>query len=1143
MLEYNPRFFRSVNLQNDFSDPLSLKNYVLTTFAVECLNRISAGLNSNSGQRAWRITGDFGTGKSSFALFLAHWLAGNQKHFPKHLKDVIKFPREIDSVPRYLPVLVNGTRESLSQALAKSISYSVLLNYPEEREIVKKCSEVCAKEATDTEILDLINFTNQMLINKNKANGLLIVIDEMGKFLEFAALHPENQDVLLVQNLAELAARSARKPIFVVGILHQNIHAYTENLSLTVQREWEKVAARYDEILFEQPFDQITGLISAALALDEKRLPTRTISESKLALKQTIGLGWFGAVSDKTDLLANIHKIYPIHPSVLPVLLRIFHRYAQNERSLFTFLLSSEPMGLRNFAANHSLGEYYLLPHLFDYIRLNLAHRLESGPQRNHWSQINSIIDSYSANGSHLIINTLKTVGVLNLLNAEDILATDESISVALQPIANQSDIKNILKGLKTKDRCLYFRGQKGGYCLWPHSSVNLDDAYNQASRFYPRLGKVAGIVRDQITARPLVARRHYIETGNFRFFEVRYLTLQDLHSLQPQLESGKEELLVPLCETEEERTEALRLTKKFKDANRILFAIPQTLNLLAGYALEFQRWDWIYSNTKELANDRFASEEVSKRRETSLRELNKCIEEYAGFRKIQDIRFSLIHKGREVSLPNAKHFLEYISQIFDGLYGNSPRIKNELINRISISTTAAAARQRLIDGILENSDKPLLGMDSEKKPPEMSMYMSLLQASGLHYETGGTWALQIPRNSKDVFNLHPIFDEFLRIIKAKPDERISLKDIFEVLKRPPYGARDGVLPVLLAVFYVLHKHEVAFYEDGTFSRELAKEEFQRLIRKPESFAMQYCRIEGVRSELFKKMLLALGDNRKSSQDSTQLLDLVRPLCMFCAGLPEHVRQTKRLSAHTIAVRDVILNARDPLTLVFTDLPRACDVPPIKANSDKNYEKADEFIQTLKRVMEELRFAYPNLIDRLSSRLFTQFDLQNILPKDARNILSARANKILIGIVEPKSRSFALRIADNNLPYSQWIESVGSNLALQPPTVWRDTDEDLFYSELGQIASAFRRVESIYFSDDTMPSQVKGVRLAITHQDGSEKVQILFLSPAEERELLKVKENILEIAKTNPKKGVAAIYKALWELLPENTDNGDNNGH
>ncbi len=66
------RFLRSVYLERDFHDPAALSTYVLTDFARSCLGRMADGLRPHSGQRAWRMTGDYGSGKSSFALLLAH---------------------------------------------------------------------------------------------------------------------------------------------------------------------------------------------------------------------------------------------------------------------------------------------------------------------------------------------------------------------------------------------------------------------------------------------------------------------------------------------------------------------------------------------------------------------------------------------------------------------------------------------------------------------------------------------------------------------------------------------------------------------------------------------------------------------------------------------------------------------------------------------------------------------------------------------------------------------------------------------------------------------------------------------------------------------------------------------------------------
>ncbi len=72
LFDIQSRYVRSINLERDFADPASLEGYVLTPELKQMLARIESGLSSASTQRAWRITGDYGAGKSSFALLLAH---------------------------------------------------------------------------------------------------------------------------------------------------------------------------------------------------------------------------------------------------------------------------------------------------------------------------------------------------------------------------------------------------------------------------------------------------------------------------------------------------------------------------------------------------------------------------------------------------------------------------------------------------------------------------------------------------------------------------------------------------------------------------------------------------------------------------------------------------------------------------------------------------------------------------------------------------------------------------------------------------------------------------------------------------------------------------------------------------------------
>src|SRR4051812_43419228 len=110
LFQIQSRYLRSANLERDFADPTALQGYVLTPHTQESLERLAVGLSPVSGQRAWRVTGDYGTGKSSFALVLAHLLAGNDTNLPSHLRHAINFKKFEISKPRLLPILVTGAR-------------------------------------------------------------------------------------------------------------------------------------------------------------------------------------------------------------------------------------------------------------------------------------------------------------------------------------------------------------------------------------------------------------------------------------------------------------------------------------------------------------------------------------------------------------------------------------------------------------------------------------------------------------------------------------------------------------------------------------------------------------------------------------------------------------------------------------------------------------------------------------------------------------------------------------------------------------------------------------------------------------------------------------------------------------------------
>jgi len=1130
VMQVSARFMRSVNLERDFSDSSVLRSYVVTPQAKAHMARLAEGLASTSTQRAWRITGDYGTGKSSFALALAHALSGRTSS-RRDVDALVDFKRiGLRGAPKLLPVLVTGAREPMSIALLRALRVALEGARGGSSSVLKRIVALAGgdEEPADEEVLRALDDASKYVRFAEKGTGLLIIVDELGKFLEYAAMNPGKQDIYFLQRLAEVATRSGDAQLFVVGILHQGFNAYAEHLSPAAQREWEKVAGRFEELLFNQPVEQTATLVAEALGVREADLPRAVTSAASQAMDRAIALGWYGAGVSRTALRALAPRMYPLHPTVLPVLVRLFSRFGQNERSLFSFLFSTEPFGLLSHADRQVAPDsWYELHHLYDYARAAFGHRLSVQSYRSHWNQLESLVSSFATeDGAELRV--LKTVAMLNLLDSDGLLATDEAIS-----LANGSDLRgarstpSVVSSLRER-RILYNRGAAGGYCLWPHTSVNLERAYEAASAAVATPVSVAAVLADQLDTRPIVARRHYIKTGNLRYFEVEYRAVGNAAEPKFTKDGPDGRIIIFLCETDAERVKALSdaCGTTFRQPDTLV-AIPNPLQGLAGLVQEVHRWKWIAHNTPELNYDSYAMAEVSRQIQGAERVLDVRLQESLGLRHAgggTELRW--YRQAKPLQIRGARELLSKLSDVCDEVYREAPVIKNELVNRRQLSSAAAAARMRLIERSFSSAGEACLGMDSVKAPPEMSMYLSVLEAGRLHRKFGTGYRFANPP-SEDPCKLLPSLNRLMDVLTAQPDARVSVARLLEALYVPPYGVREGVAYLLFAAFARIHENELAFYENDVFVRQLGAAEMQRLVKSPASFSTQYCRVAGVRSALFEHLIQILMPDRVMERE-LDVLDIVRPLCVFAAQLPPYSQKTLRVDATAQAVRAALISAKEPAPLLFNDLPRACGFEPFSTRGGSaERSRAAKFAGALKSAIDELKFAYPSLLDLMRSSLGSAFER----PTDTRVALRTVAEPLLFAVRDASLRALCLRFTDVRLGENEWLESIGSLVCEKPPSKWIDADLDRFRENLERFAARFARIESLQFPTGTTDSS-SAMRVAITRPDGTEVDKVLQIGPDEEDAAHDLEAALLPLLRQHEGHvALVAAMRAVWKEL------------
>ena len=757
------RFLRSVQLERDFHDVAALEHYVVTPHMAEAFRRIADGLRASSGRRAWRITGDYGVGKSSFALVLAHLFQDRSPFAVSRITNAIGWPNDDFDPPALIPLLVTGSREGIVPALARGIAESLRRRKPAGGRIPKALAQLidqAGQVEAEGDVAGLERLLDTVRTHAD-GSGVLLIIDELGKLLEHASRRHEHEDVYVLQRLAEMATRSGDRPFILLGMLHQGFHAYVERLPSAVRHEWDKVAGRFDEIVFDQPLAHTAALVAGALNVDPRRLPKTVHDAARDAASATAETGWVGGNVAAAAAL-DAARLYPLHPMILPVAVRFFARFGQHERSLFGFLLSSEPFAVQVFAVRRVAPDaWYGLAEFYDYVRAVFGHRLAGASYRNHWLRIVTTIDA-AADLGLIEERILKVVAILNLLDAEDLLATDRAIAAALTP-ATRRDIDAATQVLV--DRGLLFRrGRVNAYRLWPSSSLSLESAFETALRAVGPIEHVASALKPFLDQQPVLARRHYVEHGTLRYFEVRYADIGELaKAIQKETEADGL-MVVALADTDAEREKALLAAKAppFDERPDVLVSVVKEVNVRLARPDERRRWDatmaeqhplgfrgplvglapdlqdvmcwqWVEDNTPELSHDSYASAEVARQLAFTRRALSSRLGNIAGLRSgtATDVRW--LRAGQPEQVPPRGGLSALISGICDRLYPDAPQVTNELLNRNTLSSAAAAARMRLIEGLFQASNHPFLGIDPRKSPPEKSMYLSVIAKGGVH--------------------------------------------------------------------------------------------------------------------------------------------------------------------------------------------------------------------------------------------------------------------------------------------------------------------------------------------------------------------------------------------------------------------------
>ena len=384
-------------------------------------------------------------------------------------------------------------------------------------------------------------------------------------------------------------------------------------------------------------------------------------------------------------------------------------------------------------------------------------------------------------------IRLLKTIAVIDLFKERSGLVASFDLLRACFPDTSAKALETALSRLDEGSYTI-FKKFLDARAIFAGSDFDIDQAVRTAideidEIDFKELRTLAGL-------QPILAKRHYHETGVLRWFDVNVVPVSAIVTFAagfvPENGAiGQFLLAIPAEGESEEHAENLcRKAARHSEAWDIVVGISKRSWVVMTLARELFALHSVSNDHPELAGDAVARREVSAR----LAELQAWLETEL-FKAFDNARW--FRKNHQPKRLRQADLNGIASELAARRFPESPRLHNELLNRRKPSSNAIAAQNNLLRRMVLNEGEHRLGIDAF--PAEGGLFVSMLEATGLYSQQGKTWRFVSPATSDiDPCHLAPLWQKALGHVKAYADRTVAFSELFDEWRKPPFGSRTA---------------------------------------------------------------------------------------------------------------------------------------------------------------------------------------------------------------------------------------------------------------------------------------------------------------------------------------------------------------
>jgi energy-coupling factor transporter ATP-binding protein EcfA2 len=1120
LITINQKYKSSTRIDGNKDDLLSfIDDFILHGTAVNLLDTVSREFHTSE-QKVYTITGPYGSGKSTVALFLSCLLSTDLK-----LRDYAVAKLQSS------PVLKSAFTERFSLQAGwttvkhvcglESPANSILLSIYSALNINCEPSQIASLSDDDC----LIEIKHILTSQQDGEDGVLILLDEMGKALDYQSR--ANKDLHLFQALADIV-QQANRPVLMIGFLHQAFSDYAKNKDVKTQQDWSKVQGRYRDLSFNPSIDESLILVGDSITGTAKVLEQVQQKYTRLI---TVVSNAFANQNRNIEALSNTLPLDPIVSLLLGPVSR--RRFSQNERSLFGFLASHEKFGFKEFLEDnyqHVQTEFaiYRPEQYWDYLHHNLHHLIVTSHDSKAWLEGCDAIYRAQQKGSDLHVSITKIIALLTIfgfhhqLHAKQDFIKQYFVSRGFK----NSEINAALNDLQSWTVIIY-RQKHDALFVFQGSDIDINSLITERIEALSQ-----GVDWLSVCDLPqnILATAHYHHTGTMRWATTKLVANIDSSQLAQMRKAPKsgEAFLTFILSVSPEITEQLKLIS----GNLKYCAIGEysDFTVLKSAAIELIALNKILKDEQKISHDLIAKNELESR--------IKFVQ--------QKVELELAHIYKHASWLHLTSALEsnaplssLASIVADETFDKAPIVINELVNRSKPSGSANSAIRKLMHAMFQSSDKEDLGFDENTFPPEKGLYLSCLKSKGWHGNTPegflfpSVWSkTAIQANPK----MHALWKDGFAFIKEKSaSSHVTMASLYEHWMEPPFGLTAGLCKIYGLALVKSLEGQIAFYDwDSTnqfiFIPELDEELVNKIYKHPHEAGVRYFEISDIQTHLLDN--LARATIGKIKTDGA-ILNIAKHIVGIVHKLPAWVKKTSGESFHenqqnglTKEARDFrnkVIGANDPYKLILEDLPAVFGFK----HDDPSLE--DQLGYKLRTAIEDLSAQNGILYNG-----FKQIVIST-LGEEFNDTLKKRCEFVESVAKRPNVKELARRIA-LSIQDDTKFEFVINLATGAPERNWTDKHLRNGLDELKNLCVQFRRIES--FGSLQTKGSSKPLAFITTDSHGNHLEFGGFINHGLENDndvLLMVEQIKESVSVLSREKQLAALTNLMTNLMEQNS--------